>query len=248
LKPKKKTASIVDTSQHKAARLAGFMFLLVLIAILLNSFVFSKLIVAENVLATANNIMANGWLFRVGITNELILSVGAVVLALALYITLKPVNKNLAMLGLSLKLTEAILSAVIALLNFIALQILNGDAYLAVSPPEQLQTLVGLFLNMHDTIYSIPMVFLGLNLVLFSYLFFKSKYIPRILAGFGILSYALVFIYALLSILFPNFSALILAVPSILFELIIGIWLLFKGVKQPKGSPENDLIQHSTKN
>ncbi|WP_273565675.1 DUF4386 domain-containing protein [Maribacter halichondriae] len=220
----------IDFVQKKAAKIAGFMFLFILTAVLVNSYVFSQLIVAGNALATSDNIMANTGLLRVGIGNELILSIAAILLALALYIILKPVNRNFALLGFSLKLTEAILSAVIALLNFVALQILNGDAASTVLPPEQLKTLVGSFLNMHDVLYAIPMVFLGLNLVVFSYLFLKSKYIPRLLAGFGIISYALVFLFALASILFPNLAVLLLAVPSILFELIIGLWLLLKGV------------------
>ena len=230
MNPNREAVSIVDTSQRKVARVAGFMFLFSLMIISLNGFVFSKLIVAENILATANNITANEWLFRIGIANELIISVSLIVLALALYIILKPVNKNLALFGLSLKLAEATIVAVIALLNFIALQILNGKVYLTAFEPEQLQALIGLFLNMHNAIYSIPMVFLGLNLVVFSYLFFKSGYIPKILAGFGIISYAFVFIFALVSLLAPQYAMIILAVPSILFEIIIGIWLLFEGV------------------
>ena len=218
-----------STLQHKTARVAGFLFLFILIAIILNSFVFSKLIVADNALATTDNILANTWLFRVGITNELILSVCAILLALALYIILKPVNKHLALLALYLKLTEGVLSAVIALLNFIGLQVLHGDDQLTTIS-EQSQAMVGSFLNMHDALYAIPMIFLGLNLVLFSYLFFKSRYIPRSLAVFGIVSYALVFLFAIVSILFPDFSGLVLTIPSILFELIIGLWLLFKGI------------------
>ncbi len=229
------TAIIDDTSQHKAARVAGVMFLFILMDIMLNWVVFSKIIVPENVIATANNIMSNDLLFRIGITNELILSASAIVLALALFVTLKPVNKNLALLALSWKLAEAMIMSIIALLNFVSLQVLNGTTYLTVFEPEQLQAPVGFFLNMHDAIYSIPMIFLGLNLTLFSYLFFKSKYIPRIIAGLGILSYTLVFIFALVNILFPNFPAMIMVVPSIFFELIIGLWLLFKGIKVHQG-------------
>ncbi|KAF5435018.1 protein of unknown function (DUF4386) [Candidatus Methanophagaceae archaeon] len=232
----RKTARIVDTSQRKAVRVAGFMFLFSLIVPLLNwTFVLSKLIVAENVIATANNIMANELLFRIGITIELIMSVGLIVLGLALYIILKPVNKNLALLALLWKLAEAIIGAVIVLVSFIALQILNGDAYLTVFTPEQLQVPVGFLLNAHTAIYSIPMVFLGLDMIVFSYLFLKSKYIPRILAGFGILSFALIFIHALMYILAPKYATMpinqiIFWAPSGLFEIIIGIWLLSKGI------------------
>jgi len=237
----KKTARIVDTSQRKAARVAGFMFLFSLIVPLLNwTFVLSKLIVVENVIATASNIMANELLFRIGITIELFMSVGLIVLALALYIILKPVNKNLALLALFLKLAEAIIASVIVLVSFIALQILNGKAYLTVFTLEQLQFPVGLILNSHTTIYSIPMVFLGLDMIVFSYLFFKSKYIPKILAGFGILSFALIFIHALMYIIAPKYATMLINqiifyAPSGLFEIIIGIWLLSKGIKVQQG-------------
>ena len=238
----RKTARIIGTSQCKAAKVAGFMFLFSLIAPLLNwAFVLSKFIVAENVMATAKNIMANELLFRIGITIELIMSVGLVVLATALYIILKPVNKGLALLGLSLKLVEAAIVAVVVLVSFIAVQILNGQAYLTAFTPEQLQTLVGFLLNKHTAIYSIPMLFLGLDMMLFSYLFFKSKYIPGILAGFGILSFAFIFIHALMFILAPKYAAMpinqiIFYAPSSLFEIIIGIWLLLKGVKVQQGA------------
>ena len=237
------TNHIVDTSQRKAARVAGLMFLFCLIVPLLNwGLVLSKLIVAEDVIATANNIMTNELLFRIGITVELIMSVGLVVLALALYRILRPVNKNLASFALSLKLAEAILVAVIVLLSFVALQISNGTASSTAFTPEQLQAPVGFLLNAHTALYSIPMVFLGLDLMVFFYLFLKSGYIPRILAGFGILSYALILIHALGNILAPAYATtqiaqIICYTPSCLAEVTIGLWLLIKGVNtQPQDS------------
>jgi hypothetical protein len=231
------TNHIVDTSQPKAVKVAGFMFLFSFIVPTLNwIFVLSKLIVAENVIATANNIISHDLHFRVGISIELIMSVGLIVLGLALYNILKPVNRNLALLALLWKLMEATVAAVIVLVSFIALQILSGEPYLTVFTPEQLQIPIGLILNAHTAIYSIPMVILGLDMMVFSYLFFKSKYIPRILAGFGIISFALIFIHALMFILAPQYAAMpinqvIFWAPSGLFEIIIGIWLLSKGVK-----------------
>ena len=76
-------------AQRKAAKIAGLMFLLSLIIPLLNwSFVLSRFVVAENAIATSNNIMANEFQFRFGITIELIMAVGLIVLALALYVIL----------------------------------------------------------------------------------------------------------------------------------------------------------------
>ena len=227
---------IIETSQRKAARVAGFMFLFSFIVPTLNwALVLSKFIIAENVIATANNIMANELLFRIGITIELIMSVGLIVLALALYIILKPVNRNLALLGFLWKLAEAVVVAVIVLVSFVALQMLIGGAHLTVFTPEQLQAPIGLILNVHTVLYSIPMVFLGLDLMVFFYLFYKSKYIPRILAGFGILSYALILIHAMGNILVPEYAAMlaieiICYAPSCIAEIVVGIWLLSKGL------------------
>jgi hypothetical protein len=231
-----KTTRIIDASQHKAARVAGFMFLFSFIVPTLNwVLVLSTLIDAKNVMATAENIMANQFLFRIGISIELIMSVGLIVLGLALYTILKPVNKNLALLALLWKLVEAGLAAAIVLLSFVALPILIGDAHVKAFNTEQIRATVGLFLKAHNAAYSIPMVFLGLDMMVFSYLFFISKYIPRILAGFGILSFALIFIHALIFILAPKYATMpitqvVFWAPSGLFEIVIGLWLLVKGV------------------
>jgi len=233
--------SIADTSLRKATRVAGFMFLFAFIVPTFNwALALSKLIVVGDIIATAKNIISNELLFRIGITIELFMSAGLIVLATALYIILKPVNKNLALLALLLKVVEASIVAVIVLVNFIALQILNGEAYLTVFTPEQLQAPIGFLLNKHTVLYSIPMVFLGLDMILFSYLFFKSKYIPKILAGFGIFSFVLIFIHSLMYILVPKYAAMLINqiifyAPSGLFEIIIGIWLLLKGVKFQQG-------------
>jgi hypothetical protein len=230
------TNSVADTSLRNTVRVAGFMFLLSLFVPLLNwTLVLSRFIAAENPINTAHNILANEFLFRIGIINELITAVVVVVLAVVLYIILKPVNKNLALLALFLKLVEAILWAVIPLGLFVALLFLNGQTYLSVFEPEQIQALVGVFFNAHITVTAVAGVFCGLTLVMFSYLFFKSKYIPGIIAVFGIISYALIFIYDFLMILVPNFSPATIIqiffwVPSCCFELIIGIWLLWKGM------------------
>lgn len=213
------------------------MFLLILLVPLFNwIFVLSKFISPENVINTAHNIMTNEFLFRMSIINELITSIFIVILAVALYVILKPINKNIALFAFSLKLIEAILWVFLALSHFIALLIMNGQASLKVFQPEQMQALIGLFINLYISLTAIPGVFSGLNLLIFSYLLFKSKYVPNILAAFGILSYTLTFIYDLLTILLPNYSTIIIiqiifCAPICFFQITIGIWLILKGVK-----------------
>lgn len=223
-------------SIQKQARIAGVFFLLNFLVPSLNwSFVLSKLAVAGNVNATVSNILNNEFLFRLGISFELFMSVGLVVLALLLYQILKAINKNLAMLALFMKLIESTLIAVTVLIPFIALQIINEASGLNGITPQQLQYPVGLIFNSHTAIVSIPMVFLGIDMILFCYLFFKSNYIPRMIAAFGILSFVLIFIHSLMFILTPEYSEMpinqiIFWTPSGLFEIVVGIWLIVKGV------------------
>lgn len=164
----------VDSSQRKAAKVAGFMFLLIVIGWTLNwIFVDSKLHAAGNVMATVNNIMANELLFRIGIADELIFSVSGIVLALALYIILKPVNKNLALLALCWKLMDVIIGTVNVLVTFIVLQMLNGKAYLTVFKPEQLQDIAGLFFKLRTNGVTIAMLFLAWDLLYF-FIYYSS--------------------------------------------------------------------------
>jgi Domain of unknown function (DUF4386) len=110
------------------------------------TFVLSKFIVAGNEINTAHNILSNEFLFRTSIINDLLASIIAVLLGWTLFVILKTVNKNLALLGLILKLTEAILIAVIALGDYVVLQILKDQASLTVFEPVQIQVLAGLLL------------------------------------------------------------------------------------------------------
>ncbi len=231
------TKHMDDISQREATKVAGVMFLFCFIVPTLNwGFLLSQLIDPKDVVATANNIMANELLFRIGITIELVMSVGLVLLAAALYTILKKVDRLLALLGLLLKLVEAGLVGANVLILFIAFQMLNGIESLTAFSLGQMQTPVGLLLNIHTALYSIPMVFLGLNMSVFFYLFLKSQYIPRILAVFGILSFVLILIHSLGNILAPHIASqlafqTICFLPSCIAELVVSPWLLVKGVK-----------------
>lgn len=232
------TDQSADLPKRRIVRIAGFMFLFAFIAPTLNwALILSKFIVAGDTIATAQNILNNELLYRIGITIELLMSVGLVVLGVSLYTIFKSTNKNIGLLALALKLVEASLAVVITLGSFMAVLIISDDSnYLTTIGMEKMLAFAGFILQKHTVLYSIPMVFLGLDMMLFSYLFCKSKYIPKTLAYFGIISFMLIFIHALMFILTPEFAAMpinqaIFWAPSGIFEIIIGMWLLLKGIK-----------------
>jgi len=79
----------------------------------------------------------------------------------------------------------------------------------------------------------------------------NSNYIPKLLAGWGI--FASLLLFAALSALFvvPN-DAMILfpacLMPIALYELVLGFWLLIKGVKlNSQGNGHKDAISASVR-
>ncbi len=215
-------------SLNKTAKLAGFMFLASLCIPILNwVFVLSKLVSAGNPVTTAHNILSNEFSFRFNILNELLTSLIIIALAITLYRILKPLNMVLALTAFTIKLLEASVFALIALFHFVGLLILQDIR------SEEMSALFGSLVNSHITITSIPGVLSGLSLLIFSYLLLKSKYVPRLLALFGIISYMLVIIFDSMTILLPDYSAvlwvqIICSTPICLFQLIIGFWLISK--------------------
>ncbi len=223
-----------EASLRVYARVAGFAYLFIIIIAILNViFIDSKLIVAGNDAVTAHNITANDLLFRIGITGVLCMYASVVVLSWALYVILKTVNKTLALLALLLRSAEAILGSATVLISFIALLLLNGTDYSSIFKTDHLQALVGLFLSVRTAGLDIVLIYVGLGGAVFCYLFFISKCIPRILAAWGIFTYLSMLILAIISILFPNHPEMIetvLYTLGTLFEVLLGVWLLFKGV------------------
>jgi hypothetical protein len=193
-------------------------------------FIESRIVVPGDDTATFNNIAANELLFRIGALYDLIMFASVVGLAVALYVVLKPVSKNLALLAMSWRLGEAILGGVTVLVSAIIFMIVDSKNNLTMFTPEQLQDLVGLFLNVRSTGLTVVIVFLCLGTIVYCRIFYKSKYVPRWLAIWGILAFFLMLMQSFVGILVPNNSLMVFGAPAILFEITIGVWLLFKGI------------------
>ena len=115
-----------------------------------------------------------------------------------------------------------------------ALRLLGDAPYLPAFGADQLQALARLHLAAGYDAYYVGLPFWGLASTVCSYLWFKSRYIPRALAAFGVISSAWGVICAFAFIVFPNFDATVNAywfdLPMLIFEMALGIWLLFKGL------------------
>lgn len=233
--------STIDESQRTAARIAGFACLISFVTVVAVNFgIFARLMVRGNPAETARNILAHETLFRIGITGDVVYCVGVVVLLAALYVILKPVSQNLALFAAFGRLVHGLTWLLVAINLFTALRLLSDADFARAFGPDQLPVLARLYLSGFDAYY-VGLLFWGLGATVGSYLWFKSNYIPRALAAFGVISSAWCAACTFVFYIFPNFSKVVnlwwFDLPMAIFELALSFWLLFKGL-QPSGAAE----------
>ena len=216
------------------ARVAGVLFLLSLIAGGFGeSWVPSRLIVSADAAATAENIKAFDFLFRLGFAGYLVEAVCDIALTLILYVLLRPVHKDLALLAAFFGLIGTALFGVAELFYFASSLIAGGSDFLKGFSPDQRNALALLSLKLFGYGGAIFTVFYGIGWVLRGYLIFRSGYLPRFLGvlmalgglGFVTRNFALVLVPA-----YASGSLLLLMVPG---GLALTVWLLVKGVDVP---------------
>ncbi len=236
------TTSAIDGSQRKAARIAALACLISFVTVVAVNFgIFARLIVRGDPAQTARNILMHERLFRIGIAGDVLYCVGVVVLLTALYVVLKPVDQNLALLAAFGRLVHGLTWLLVTLNLFTALRLLSGADYSRAFGPNQLPVLARLYLSGFDQYY-VGLLFWALGATVGSYLWFKSKYIPRALAAFGVISSAWCAACTLVFYIFPDFPKVVnlwwFDSPMAVFELALSFWLLFKGIRPPVAEPD----------
>jgi hypothetical protein len=218
-----------NTSLRTAALRAGFALLVMVIAApFVELFAYPKLVVSDNVEKTIKNITDNKGLFVYVIFGYLLTFVCDIVVAWALYILLKPVNKQLSFLTALFRWVYTII-ALIALLNLVTVfRILNTSDYSTLFQSNEVNTLIMFLLKSFKSSWYFGFVFFSIHLILLGYLVIKSNYVPGIL---GILLIITGLGYLLTTIkpyLFSNVN-IDFARYTFYRELVFMLWLLIKG-------------------
>lgn len=223
-------------AQARAARLAGAMFLFVnAIGIFAEVFVRGSLL-SGDVTQVAQNIIDSERLYRFSIVSDLAMLTGGLVLIWALYVLLRPVNRDLALLAVFLRIVETAVTAAATVGSLIAVRLLGGAEYLNVFESGELHALSRLARNAFGFGQDVGFIFLGLGSAVFAYLLLRSRYIPRILAGWGVFASLLLATYNLVIIVFPGAVETLMYVslaPMGIYEITLGFWLLIRGAKIP---------------
>jgi len=221
-------------SINKTARMAGFFYFMYVVITIPSDVYRDRFIVLGDAAATANNIMASEWLFRLSFVGDLLSAVFFLLAAWALYVLLKPVNKGLALLFLLLNLGGVTVYSINLLNQLAAVLLLSGADYLKVFQADQLQSLAMFFLDLRQNGYWIAQIFFGAWLFPLGYLVYKSGFLPRILGIVMMIHFVGWTMTSLQFFLFPGFGVIIYLTGPLGFisEVGLTLWLLIKGVKE----------------
>lgn len=213
-------------SARVAARTAGALYLLVIIAgLFAEMIVRSTLIVRTDAAATMANIIASEQLFRFGAVADLVAAVSYLAVTFLLFLLLRRVNEALALLSLVLGTAGSIIMAANLVNLFAPLTALRlgGD----ISGPLQLQALVSL--RLHGVGYGLSIIFFGAHLLTLGALILRSGFMPRLLGYLLVIAGPSWLIYTLTQFLAPAVAAYMFPfVPllSLIAEGALALWLL----------------------
>ena len=231
-----------ERTQRFYARVTGFLFLWLIITGLAGALTISHIVGSGTFAESAKRVVASERLYRVALSSELIETLSALLLAFALYATLKPVDKLLAQMAMYWRLGESLIGGVGMISGFVRLGLYTSPQPIGGVETGQSQALLGLTRTAGFAEYNISAIFFSIGSILFYYLFFKSRYIPRILSAFGVFASVIVTIICFGSLIFPEHAAKLQYgwAPMAIAEVATGIWLMLFAVKtQARGDQQS---------
>jgi hypothetical protein len=215
-------------ASQPASRILGFAFLLQFFTSLAGQLIFKVgLVVPGDTAATLLRIAARPWLLRVNIFDEMVTTAGIIWLGVLLYAALRTYGRVAALTAFALYFLEAVLGAVSRLAAF---PLLALGSQFAAAPSAFLLAEADRALASVNFGYTLLLLVFCPGAMLFYWLLFKSRLVPRALSLWGLITVVPMFFAIILSILGINVS-FYLAVPYIPFEFVIGLWILVKGVR-----------------
>ncbi|MEL1264978.1 DUF4386 domain-containing protein [Pseudoxanthomonas putridarboris] len=232
----------ISSAQRMYARLAGFVYLFNYAANVFGVLVPSRIKGTGTFAESAERVLASEHLYRTALTSMTIAWASLVVLSFALYVALEPVNKRLARLALFFRLGEAFVGGVTVMWSFATLRLytISQDVGSALQD-EQLQALASVTGSATDSGFFIAWMFFGPGSFLFFYLFYKSGYIPRVLAALGMLGSVVMLLGNLVALVFPEYISMVQYgwAPIGIAEITTAFWLMIVGLRSVGGSKRN---------
>ena len=220
-----KEKTINNISVKTSAIVAGIgILLMAIIAPIANFSILEGMVKPDNLPETLQNILASQSQFRLSIALNLIVAILDIIVAWALFVYLRPINKSLSLLAAWFRIVYATLlvASVFYLINIS--QLINGVGF----ETNYLQSQVMLSLNNFFFSWDFSMTIFGFHLLLIGYLIFKAGYMKKILGILIIIASIGYLIDGFGQVLSPDYNIEI-ALYTFVGEIVLIFWLLIKG-------------------
>ena len=214
------------------AKASGFFFLLAIIAGVIGMIFFQGLETLESDLTVFSTYTTRN---LIGIICILVMAFACLNIAIPLYPVLKKYNEPMALSSVGFRIIETV-GHFIVVLCFIAFLALS-DAFVNAGTPD-----ISFYTTLNEVIYKIynytgiiATMFFSLGFLLYSIIFYKTKLIPRWLSTIGIVGSIVSFSGQILEFFGIGMDvSIVFELLTIIFELIVGFWLIFKGFDEEK--------------
>ena len=229
---------------ENTAKLLGLAYLIQFIASFLSTPIFDAALGSGAISDKLTNLSNNILLLHTSIVVQLITCFGIAMMTVLLYVVLEKENKPMALLALSFWLTNVIFLA-ISSIGAYALAPLSVEYVSAGSPdPSYFLTLGIIFLGFKEFAFTLHMLFFAIGGILWYYLFYRSKKIPKYLALWGLIFIALMPIDLTLALFGFGIDSMwrmitfLPYIPYIPFEGVMGVWFIVKGLNDTDSNVE----------
>lgn len=220
-------------SNKKTARIAGLLFLLMVLSGLFAELFFRQKVFTDDIAETTARILANPLLYRAGILSDIIMSLSYLLTALALHRLLSTVDEWQA----KAMVLFAVAGSVILMVNVLNeyMPLIYTSAQISAFNIAQLGELSQFSFAKYNNGYMVGQVFFALWVLPLGILICRSGFIPKVFgilflveAGCGLLSVAAYFLLG--DVTMTN----LLLLPGTVAEFAFLVFLLVRGINSKK--------------
>lgn len=223
-------------TSRKTAVIVGVLFLTAMVTSLLGGIWLESILNVPDYLVSVS---ANEIQVIIGVLLELINCIAVVGIAVMMFSTFKKYDEGLALGYIGFRVIESAI-LVMAALSPLLLITLSQEYINTGAPDASYFQTIGALVSAGRAHLSglLITVFFSLGALLFYYLLYQLKLIPRFISVWGLIGAVLVLTWNLLEAFGISISAgMILALPIILNEIFLGIWLIVKGFNSSAVAP-----------
>ena len=211
-------------SNRKTARIVGVLFIIVMVSTILSG-AFSGSINDTDYLAAVSG---NENQVLLGVIFMLILVASVVAIPIMMYPIFKKHSESLALGYVGARIFEGVADVVIYGINPLLLLTLSQEFVKSGAPvASYFQTSGVLILAVNSWSSVLENFPYALGGLIFNYLGYKSNLVPRWLSGWGLIGALLMLATGLLRMFDP--SLIYLAIPILMQEMVLAVWLIAKG-------------------